>query len=100
MEFLIFEDNGGGHHWAIVDDAGKTFVQSGSFASHNEAVHAARVVREGAGAARLERPAPDDPPSDLGARRSASGDDSDAERWLDEGGSFSSEAVSKWPAGR
>jgi hypothetical protein len=35
------------------------------------------------------------------ARREAAiaRDDSDAERWLDEGGSFSSEAVAKWPAG-
>ena len=32
------------------------------------------------------------------ARRAASDEDSDAERWLDEGGSFSSEAVAQWPA--
>ena len=35
-------------------------------------------------------------PVDLSARR----DDADAERWLDEGGSFSSKAVAKWPAPR
>jgi hypothetical protein len=36
------------------------------------------------------------------ARRSAAiaRDDSDAERWLDEGGSINGEAVTQWPAGR
>ena len=101
MEFLIFEDNGGGYHWTIVDGAGERLVQSGSFASYDQAENAARVVRDNAGAARLERRAPDDRPIDLAARRdAASVDDSDAERWLDEGGSFSSEAVTQWPAPR
>jgi hypothetical protein len=27
-------------------------------------------------------------------------DNLDAERWLDEGGSFSSQGVTRWPAGR
>ena len=101
MEFLIFEDNGGGHRWTIVDGAGKSLGQSGSYASHDEAEHAPRLVRDNAGAARLERRAPDDRPIDLAARcDAASVDDSDAERWLDEGGSFSSEAVTQWPAPR
>lgn len=30
--------------------------------------------------------------------RGAASDDTDAERWLDEGGSFSSEAVASWSA--
>lgn len=101
MEFLIFEDNGGGYHWTIVDSAGESLAQSATFASHFEAEHAAHLVRDNAGAARLERSAPDDPPIDLAARRdAASKDDSDAERWLDEGGSFSSLAVTQWPAPR
>ena len=50
MEFLIFEDNGGGHRWTIVDGAGKSLGQSGSYASHDEAEHAARLVRDNAGA--------------------------------------------------
>jgi uncharacterized protein YegP (UPF0339 family) len=99
LEFLIFEDNGGGYHWTIVDGAGESLVQSGSFASRIEAKHAAQVVRDNAGAARLGRRAPANPPVDLAARRdAASSDDSDAERWLDEGGSFSSDAVTQWPA--
>jgi uncharacterized protein YegP (UPF0339 family) len=89
LEFLIFEDNGGRYHWKIVDGAGESLVQSASFASYAEAERAARVVRDNAGSARLERRAPDDPPVDLTARRdAASEDDSDAERWLDEGGSY------------
>jgi uncharacterized protein YegP (UPF0339 family) len=89
IEFLIFEDNGGGYHWTIVDGAGLSLAQSGSYASHDEAEHAALLVRKSAGAARLERRAPEDSPIDLAARRDAgSGGDPDAERWLDEGGSF------------
>jgi uncharacterized protein YegP (UPF0339 family) len=101
MEFLIFEDNSGGYHWTIVDAAGERLVQSGGFASYDEAEHAAGVVRDHAGAARLERRAPDASPIDLAAPRDAAAEgDSDAERWLDEGGSFSSEAVTKSPAPR
>jgi uncharacterized protein YegP (UPF0339 family) len=101
MEFLIIEDNGGGYHWTIVDSGGESLAQSARFASYDEAEHAARVVRNHAGAARLERRAADDPPVDLDVRRGvAAGHDADAERWLDEGGSFSSEAVTQWPAGR
>ncbi len=101
MEFRTFADNGGGYHWTIVDGAGESLVESGSFPSYDEAEQAARVVRDSAGAARLEGRAPDDPPTDLAARRdAASGDDSDAERWLDERGGFSSEAVTQWPAER
>jgi hypothetical protein len=41
-------------------------------------------------------------PADFVARRAAvaARDDEDAGRWLDEGGSFSSEAVAEWRAGR
>ncbi|HWE12115.1 MAG TPA: DUF1508 domain-containing protein [Solirubrobacteraceae bacterium] len=101
MEFRTFEDNGGRYHWTIVDGAGQPLVSSEGFASYDEAERAARAVREGAGTARFERRGPDAPLIDLAARRAArSEDDSDPERWLDEGGSFSSEAVTEWPAPR
>jgi uncharacterized protein YegP (UPF0339 family) len=100
MEFLIFEDNGGDYHWTIVARDGVTLARSGSFASHDEAEQGARHVRDGASSAQLERRAVNPRPVDLTARRNATSDDSDAERWLDEGGSFSSEAVEKWPARR
>jgi hypothetical protein len=35
IEFLVFEDNGRGYHWTIVDGAGESPVQSGSFASND-----------------------------------------------------------------
>jgi uncharacterized protein YegP (UPF0339 family) len=101
LQFLVLEDNGGRYHWTIVDSTGESLGQSGNFASYDEAEHAACVVRDNAGSAQLERRAPDDLPIDLAARRDAgSSDDSAAERWLDEGGSFSSEAVTRWPAPR
>jgi uncharacterized protein YegP (UPF0339 family) len=106
MEFLIVEDNGGDYHWTIVAGDGATLARSGSFASYDDAGKAAQHVRDGAASARFEWRAgeanPVDPaaPVDLNARRGATSDDSDAERWLDESGGFSSEAVAEWQAPR
>ncbi len=96
MEFLIFEDNGGNYHWTIVAGDGATLVRSASFASYEDAERAANHVRTGAASARFERRAGGATPVDLTVWRSAATDDADAERWLDEGGSFSSEAVARW----
>jgi uncharacterized protein YegP (UPF0339 family) len=96
MEFVIFEDNGGDYHWTIVARDGSTLVRSGSFGSYEGAERAAERVRNAAAAARFERRGNGAGPVDLTARRDARSDASDAERWLDEGGSFSSEAVAKW----
>jgi hypothetical protein len=53
MTFRISEDNGGDHHWTILGSGGESLARSGSFATHDEAAQAARVVRDGAGVARL-----------------------------------------------
>jgi uncharacterized protein YegP (UPF0339 family) len=100
MKFLIFEDNGGDYHWTIVAGDGATLARSGSFASYEHAEQAAKHVRNAAAAARFDPRAGVAGPVDLAARRDAARDDADAERWLDEGGSFSSEAVAKWQAPR
>ena len=99
LEFLVFEDNGGGYHWAIVGCSGESLAQSGSFGSYEEAAHAGRYARDGAEWARFQRRAADRV-VDVRACRAAARDDLDADRWLDEGGSFSSEAVTAWRAGR
>ena len=98
MEFLIFEDNSGVYHWTIVASDGATLAHSGGFASYDDAVQAAQRVRDAAASAPLQRGGTGALPVDLMARRKPASDDDDAERWLDEGGSFSSEAVAKWPA--
>jgi uncharacterized protein YegP (UPF0339 family) len=100
MEFLVIEDNGGAYHWRLRAGDGATLAQSGGFASYRDAEHAAQQVRGGAVSARFQPRAVDAVPIDLSARREAPNDDSDAERWLDEGGSFNSEAVAKWPQPR
>jgi uncharacterized protein YegP (UPF0339 family) len=99
MEFLVFEDNGGSYHWTILAGDGTTLGRSGAFASYDDAEQAAQQIRDGAASARLEPRESGTGSVDLSARRAASAD-SDAERWLDEGGSFSSEAVAQWPAQR
>ncbi len=98
MEFLIFQDNGGDYHWTIVAADGATLARSGDFASYEDAERAAQHVRDGAASAPLGHPAVSARPVDPTARRSATSDAGDAERWLDEGGSFNTEAVAKWPA--
>jgi len=69
LEFLVIEDNGGGYHWTIADAAGESVARSRSFASHDEAERAAVLVRDNAGAARLEPRAAADSPTDLAATR-------------------------------
>ena len=98
MEFRVFEDNGGEYHWTIVAGDGATLARSGGFASYEGAERAARQVRDSAASARIEHRAASAPPVDHSARRAATTDDADAERWLDEGGRFSSEAVARWQA--
>ncbi len=100
IEFVIFEDNGGVYHWRLVAGDGETLAQSGSFATYDDAEHAAGRIRDGAASARFDRRADDASPVDLAARRDRPRNHLDAERWLDEGGSFSREAVATWPAQR
>jgi uncharacterized protein YegP (UPF0339 family) len=92
MKFLVFEDNGGDYHWRIVAHDGAALAQSVSFASYDDAEQAAQHVREAAASARFERDAVGAGPVDLIARRDAKSDDSEAERWSDEGGSVSARA--------
>jgi uncharacterized protein YegP (UPF0339 family) len=100
MEFVVVEDNSGAYHWRLRAGDDATLAQSERFASYDDAEQAARLVRAGAASARLDTRAVEAVPIDLIARRDASNDNSDAERWLDEGGSFSSGAVRKWPEPR
>jgi uncharacterized protein YegP (UPF0339 family) len=100
MEFLIFEDNGGVYHWTLIAGDGAMLARSFGFASYDDAEQAAQRVRAAAASARFQHRSAGALPADLIARRGTASDDANAERWLDEGGSFSSEAVAKWPAPR
>jgi uncharacterized protein YegP (UPF0339 family) len=100
MEFVVVEDNTGAYHWRLRAGDDATLAQSDRFASYDDAEQAARLVRAGAASARFEARAVEVVPIDLIARRDAPNDNSDAERWLDETGSFSNEAVTKWPEPR
>jgi len=51
MSFLVFEDNGGDYCWSILGGDGESLAQSRSYATHDDAASAARVVRDGAGSA-------------------------------------------------
>ena len=97
LEFLIFEDNGGAYHWRIVAGDGATLAQSESSASYDAAEQAARRVRAGAALARFKRRGRALNAVDPATRRDRPGDELNAERWVDEGGSFTREAVARWP---
>jgi uncharacterized protein YegP (UPF0339 family) len=62
MEFLVFRDNGGEYHWRIVAGSGESLAQSGSFATHKDAEHAARYVYQGVGSARFDAGAAEEHP--------------------------------------
>ena len=97
MRFVAFDDDGGGYYWTIVTRSGETLMQSASFASYEDAKRAAQVVHAGAASAAFEDRAPGAPPITISARRNAeiARDRLDAERWVDEGGSLGSEAVTR-----
>jgi len=97
MEFLISGDNGGAYQWTIVACEGATLEQSGSFASYEDAEQAAQRVRDGAASARPIRRGREMGAGDRAARRDRPGAELGAERWLDEGGTFTREAVARWP---
>ena len=93
-KFLSFEENGGAFHWAIIAAGGDRLVPSATSAPYEQAKQAAGVVRSGAVSAPFENRADGPARLELAARPEAAtaAYDLDAERWLDEGGSFSSEA--------
>ena len=94
-KFLSFEENGGAFHWALVAAGGDRLVPSATFVSYETARQAAGVVRSGAVSAPFENRADDPARLELAAHPepATAAYDLDAERWLDEGGSFRSELV-------
>jgi uncharacterized protein YegP (UPF0339 family) len=81
MRFLIFEDNAGDYHWTLIDHNRESLARSPSFASHEDAENAARIVLAGAGSARLDRQVGTDSPLEIGALcdEAAARDDTDTE---------------------
>ena len=100
VTFRVFEDNGGSYRWTILAADGAILARSQGFASYDHAEQAARRIRQAATTARFEHHAVEPPPVDPSARRYGASDGADAERWLDERGSFSDQAMTRWPAGR
>ena len=97
ITFLVFEDNGGSYCWTLRGSDGESLAHSGRYATRDAAAHAARVVRDGAGSARLNADAAPGRPVDPVARRSPTAplEDSAAERWLDDCGSLSGETETR-----
>ena len=54
LAFRVDEDNGGDHRWTIHGSRGETLARSVAYTTYDDAEQAARLVRDSAGAARLE----------------------------------------------
>lgn len=96
MTFRVYADNGGSYHWTIVAGGGDILVRSGDFGSYEQAEQAAGIVQRDVSRASFEHRS-SARSVELPARGEGvtARDRLDAERWLDEGGSFSSEAVTR-----
>ena len=69
LELFVFNDNGGGYHWAIVGGSGESLAHSGSFGSYEDASHAGHYARDGAEWARFQGRAAEDRVVDVPDRR-------------------------------
>ncbi len=108
VKFLLYQDNGGGYYWTIVDHGDEVIARSAGFASYPEANYAADMVHRAAATARFEnRSGTTPPPRPLAsADRAAQGDRAAPEPSSNPGGSVSREEVTRrakaagaWPAG-
>ncbi len=91
MEFLIFEANGDDDQRTLLDRSGNSVARSASVAAHHGTANAARVALTRPGSAQRGRRTHSDGAVDHVARPddTLARDATDAERWLDEGGSVS-----------
>jgi uncharacterized protein YegP (UPF0339 family) len=108
VKFLLYQDNGGGYYWTIVDDGDEVIARSAGFASYPEANYAADMVHRAAATARFEnRSGTTPPPRPLASAGGATkGDGAAPEPSSNPGGSVSREEVTRrakaagaWPAG-
>jgi hypothetical protein len=126
VKFLLYQDNGGGDYWTIVDDGDEVIARSAGFASYPEANYTADIVHRAAASATFENRSGTTPPprplasgdraaqggraaqGDQGAQgdQRAQDDQGAPESSSDPGGSVSRETVTRrakaagaWPAG-
>jgi uncharacterized protein YegP (UPF0339 family) len=97
VKFLLYQDNGGGYYWTIVDDGDEVIARSAGFASYLEANYAADIVHRAAATATFEnRSGTVPPPRPLAsADRSTQGDGAEPGPSPQPGGSVSREAASR-----
>jgi uncharacterized protein YegP (UPF0339 family) len=108
VKFVLYQDNGGGYYWTIVDSSGGVLARSAGFESYPDANFAADIVHRGAATATFEdRSSPTPPAGPPGsADRPTEEDRTEPKRPPDQGGSVSREEVTRrakaaraWPAG-
>lgn len=108
VKFLLYQDNGGGYYWTIVDGGGDVLARSVGFASYPEANYTADMVHRAAGTAMFENRTGTSPPGRplASADGESDGDQADTEPPSESDGSVSREEVTRraratraWPAG-
>ena len=76
VKFILYQDNGGGYYWTIVDGDGGVLARSTGFQSYPEANFAADIVSSAAGNATFEdRSGTSPPPRPLAPRKNATPQD-------------------------
>jgi uncharacterized protein YegP (UPF0339 family) len=108
VKFLLYQDNGGGYYWTIVDDGDEVIARSAGFASYPEANYAADMVHRAAANAKFENRSDTSPPPRplASVERPPREDGADPDPSSNPGGSVSREEVTRraktagaWPAG-
>jgi uncharacterized protein YegP (UPF0339 family) len=91
VTFLLYQDNGGGYYWTIVDHGGAVIARSAGFESYAEANYAADIVHRAAASATFEnRSGTTPPPRPLAsAGRAAERDGTEPQPASEQGGSVS-----------
>lgn len=95
MHFSTCQDNSNAYHWELVADDGTSLARSPSFPSRGTAEQAVQRVRADAASARFDTATDSRGVAGPIARENGAANESDAERWLDEGGSLVRDAVAK-----
>jgi len=106
VKFILYQDNGGGYYWTIVDAGGEVIARSVGFLSYAEANFAADIVHRAAPTATFEDRSGASPPPRPLARSDASAEGGRSQPPPNPGGSVSREEVTRrakaaraWPAG-
>ncbi|HTU30124.1 MAG TPA: hypothetical protein VMF07_12135 [Solirubrobacteraceae bacterium] len=108
VKFVLYQDNGGGYYWTIVDESGEMLARSVGFATYPEANYTADLVHRAVASATFENRTGTSPPTEPppSSDQAAEGESADPSPSPESASSVSREEVTRqarttreWPAG-